>query len=129
VTGMLFSFSNSFLNIISEEQAQTITLNPDQLMEELDVPMITLTICILFFLYTFIGEFFFGKTIGKFLTRTRVISTVGKLTVTQLVVRTLFKLTAVIYNPVIILFIISYFFIYPKRSIHDQLSKTLTVED
>ena len=75
---------------------------------------------VLYFLYYFLQEYFFKKTIGKFITKTEVISTLEnkKYFVWQIVVRTLIRC--------IIVDIISYLF--TDKGFHDLFSKTQTVK-
>lgn len=75
---------------------------------------------VLYFLYYFLQEYFFKKTIGKIITKTEVISTLEnkKYFFWQIVLRTLIRC--------VIVDIISYLF--TDNGFHDLFSKTQTVK-
>lgn len=73
------------------------------------------------FLYYFIQEFLFGKTIGKFITKTYVINSLGvKPTILQLILRNASRL---------IPFEALTYLSKEKRGLHDIFSKTYVIKD
>ncbi len=73
------------------------------------------------FLYYFIQEFLFGKTIGKFITKTYVINSLGgKPTILQLILRNAARL---------IPFEALTYLSKEKRGLHDIFSKTYVIKD
>ena len=99
-TIVIFCFLSIFKNIIPKENALWVSL-------------------IVYFLYYFISEYFFNDTIGKIITKTRIISVQGsKVLFWQIVARTFMRL--------IIIDLFSYLFM--KKGLHDLVSKTELIE-
>lgn len=75
---------------------------------------------LLYVMYHFISEYFFGKTLGKFLTKTKVLNEEGeKPSFQQLLIRNLFRLIPL--DP--------FSFLFSKRGWHDTISKTYVIFD
>lgn len=73
---------------------------------------------ILYFLYYFIQEYFFKKTVGKFFTKTTVVLTNNDNLLIKIFIRSISRF--------IIIDLISLFFY--EKSLHDFMSKTQTVK-
>lgn len=73
-----------------------------------------------YFAYFFVFELAFGKTVGKMITKTRVVSEHGKAkpTVVQILTRTLIR--------VIPIYFLSHLFI--GKGLHDYFSKTILIK-
>lgn len=76
---------------------------------------------IILFLYYSVFEFFFSKTPGKWLSYTNVVDAKGggKPTFFQILMRSLFRL----------ILIDMFFFPFLEKTLHDQMSGTLVVQD
>ena len=100
-TLVIYVFFSLFKNVIPQENVFLISI-------------------LIYFLYYFLQEYFFQKTIGKFITKTVVISTHEnkKYFFWQIILRTIIRC--------IIIDIVSYLF--SDKGFHDLLSKTQTVK-
>ena len=73
---------------------------------------------ILYLAYYALLEFYFHRTLGKFLTRTKVVNIDGS----ELTFSTIFKRTIARLIPIDI-----FYYLFSKRGLHDRLSKTLII--
>lgn len=127
MTAILMSVVNDLFQIVPMPDIAVVNGDPSRFLEHIDQERFYLFICVSFIIYTFVLEFFFGKTIGKMITRTSVISVSGtKLHAGQLLLRAVVKTAALYYEPFV--FLASYFFFFKFKGLHDQLSKTMVVE-
>lgn len=118
---------NDSYNFFDFPSIEALNENPEILNEQGNQEEIYLVICTIFILYTFVTEYYFRKTLGKFVTHTKVVSTSGRpLNVGQLLLRAVIKTVALSYEPFV--FLASYFIFFKHKALHDQLSKTMVVE-
>ena len=73
-----------------------------------------------FFLYFFVSEMFFGKTLGKKLMKLKVIQTDNKNKFTTIFIRTISRLIPLD---------LATFLIFENELLHDKISKTKVVEN
>ncbi|WP_053991605.1 RDD family protein [Mangrovimonas sp. TPBH4] len=73
----------------------------------------------LFLVYYSVLEFFLHRTLGKFLTRTKVVSNLGE----EITFSMIFKRSIARFIPIDV-----FYYLFSKKGLHDRLSNTLVVK-